>query len=67
MKDIILITAYCPKIEQKEILIKLLQNLNTIRDKYDIMITSHTILDSYFLEYCDYFYFDKKNPIKKFC
>jgi hypothetical protein len=63
MKDIILVTAYCPKIEQKEILIKLLQNLNTIRDKYDIMITSHTILDSYFLEYCDYFYFDKKNPV----
>ena len=65
MKDLILITAYCPKIEQKETLIKLLQNLNTVRDRYDIMITSHTILDAYFLEYCDYFYFDKNNPVLK--
>jgi hypothetical protein len=63
MKDLILIAAYCPKIEQKEMLIKLLQNLNTIRDRYDIMLTSHTILDNYFLEYCDYFYFDKTNPV----
>jgi len=63
MKDLILVAAYCPKLEQKEMLIKLLQNLNTIRDRYDIMLTSHTILDNCFLEYCDYFYFDKNNPI----
>lgn len=63
MKDLILITSYCPKLEQKEMLLKLLQNLNNTRDRYDVMVTSHTILDGYFLEYCDYFYYDKSNPV----
>ena len=40
-KDLILITAYCPNKEKKEILFDFLKQLQKFRDKYDILVSSH--------------------------
>ena len=62
-KDLILITAYCPNKEKKEILFDFLKQLQKFRDKYDILVSSHTPLDTHFFDYFDYFYYDKNNVI----
>lgn len=62
-KELILITAHCPTNEKKEILLKLLKSLEKYRDKYSILVASHTTMDSFFFEYFDYFYYDKNNDI----
>jgi len=62
-KDLILITAYCPSKEKKEILFEFLKQLQKFKDKYDILVASHSPLDMHFFDYFDYFYFDKNNII----
>ena len=62
-KELILITTYCPTKEKKEILLEMLKSIQPIRVDYDVIVASHTTLDSWFFEYFDYFYFDKNNEI----
>ena len=62
-KELILITTYCPNKERKEILFDFLKQLQKFRDKYDILVSSHTPLDTHFFDYFDYFYYDKNNVI----
>ena len=62
-KDLILITAYCPNKEKKEILFDFLKQLQKFRDKYDVLVSSHTPLDIHFFDYFDYFYYDRNNVI----
>lgn len=62
-KELILVTTYCPTKEKKETLLKLLKSLEKYRDKYSILVTSHTTIDSFFFNYFDYFYYDKNNEI----
>lgn len=63
MKDLILITAYCPDFKKIKMLQTLLINLSNFRDDYDIMITSHSKLDSTTQEYCDYYFSNKNNNL----
>lgn len=63
MKDLILITAYCPDFKKIKMLQSLLINLSNFRDDYDIMITSHSKLDSTTQEYCDYYFYNKNNNL----
>ena len=42
MKDLILITAYCPDNERENILRKLVTSLESHKDFFEIMIVSHT-------------------------
>jgi hypothetical protein len=53
-KELILITTYCPNKEKKEILFDFLKQLQKFRDKYDILVSSHTPLDTHFFDYFDY-------------
>jgi len=62
-RELILIAAYCPNKERKEILFDLLKQLQKFRKSYDILVASHTPLDTIFFEYFDYFYYDKNNVI----
>ena len=62
-KELILIVAYCPNKERKEILFDFLKQLQMFRCSYDILVASHTPLDVNFFEYFDYFYYDKNNVI----
>jgi hypothetical protein len=62
-KELILVLAYCPDKERKEILFDLLKQLQGFRKSYAILVASHTPLDANFFEYFDYFYYDKNNVI----
>jgi len=61
MKDLILITAFCPTKEKEETLKRLVSFLNRYGDLYDIMIISHSNIDSSIIDMCDYFVYDKEN------
>jgi hypothetical protein len=62
-KDLILVTAYCPTSEKKEVLHDFLKSLQKFREEYDILVSSHSPLDTWFFSYFDYFYFDKNNEL----
>ena len=61
MKDLIVIQTYCPDSKRKLALHSLVQNLQKIRDKYDIMIVSHSPISELSMEYVDYVYIDNDN------
>ena len=42
MKDLILITAYCPDDNRESILRNLVLSLEKYKDKFEVMIVSHT-------------------------
>lgn len=62
-KELILILSYCNTKEKKKTLFEFLESLQNFRDKYDILVTSHTPLDIVFFDYFDYYFFDKNNEI----
>jgi hypothetical protein len=62
-KELILIPTYCPDKKRKEVLFNFLKELQIFRDRYDILVASHTPLDIIFFDYFDYFYYDKNNTI----
>lgn len=62
-EDIILISAYCPSIQKMEKLRKLVNQLQTFREKYDILIVSHTEIAIDIQNKVDLFLYDKKNEL----
>jgi hypothetical protein len=62
-KELILVLTYCPDKKRKEIFFEFLKQLQNFRDTYDILVSSHTPLDTHFFDYFDYFYYDKNNII----
>ena len=60
-KDLILITAYTPDLNRKNILLEALKSID--KTKFDIMISSHSSIPEEAFEYCDFFIFDKKNTL----
>lgn len=62
-KELIVIVAFCPDQKRKTSLYYLLSDLQNFREKYDILLTSHTNFDTFFTELVDYFYFDKENIV----
>ena len=65
MKDLILITSYCPDSEKKEMLFEFLKSLQKFRNEYDIFLSSHLPIDNFYFNYVDYFYYDnfKQNNV----
>lgn len=63
MKDIILITAYCPDSKKLNKLRKLVNQLQDFNDKYSIMIVSHTTIPHDIQEKVDLCLYDKKNEL----
>jgi len=58
-KDLILITAYTPDSIRKNLLLDSLKSID--KNKFDIMVSSHSSISEEALEYCDYFVYDKNN------
>lgn len=63
MKDLILITSFCETKEKENILRNLINQINENKDKFDVMLVSHTVIPDDIAEKCDYQIFDKKNEL----
>jgi hypothetical protein len=63
MKDLITVFTYCPDNERKKVLRDLLSQLNVIRDKFDILVVSHSQIPDLCYDNLDYFYYDKNNKL----
>lgn len=63
MKDLILITAYCPDEYREEILRKLTTSLNTFKNNFDTLIVSHTPIPLDIQNKVNYCFYDSKNEI----
>lgn len=63
MKDLILITAYCPDKEKIERLRSLVNFLNTHEDHFDLMIVSHTVIPLDIQEKVNLVLYDSKNEL----
>jgi len=62
-KDIILISAYCPSIQKMDKLRKLVNQLQVFKEKYDILIVSHTEIAIDIQNKVNLFLYDKKNEL----
>lgn len=63
MKDLILIGAHCPDDEREQFLFRLVEQLQSIRDKFDILICSHLTVPEFITKKVDYFFYDKNNEL----
>lgn len=59
MKNLILITAFCPDSKRQDILRKLVYNID--KNNFDILLTSHSLVPEDILNKVDYFVFDRNN------
>ena len=63
MKDLIVIGAYCPDKEREDMLNKCVDSLLPLKDDFDFLITSHTIIPEYIAKKVDFTFYDKKNDL----
>jgi hypothetical protein len=63
MKDLISVFAYTPDNHRKKILQDLLNQLQPIRNKYDIMVVSHSPISDLSYDLIDHFYYDSSNKL----
>lgn len=63
MKELISVFTYCPDSHRKKILQDLLEQLKDIRDRYDILVVSHSQIPELCYDNIDYFYYDKNNTL----
>ena len=63
MKDLILITAYCPDDNRESILRNLVLSLEKYKDKFEVMIVSHTPIPLDIQKKVEFSFYDKKNEI----
>ena len=63
MKDLILITAYCPDTTKEEILRELISNLYNFKDEFDLGIVSHTPIPLDIQSKVNFSLYDSKNEI----
>jgi len=63
MKDLILISAFCNTKDKEEVLRGLVNDCQAVKDKFDIMLVSHTVIPDDIAEKTDYSLYDKKNEL----
>lgn len=63
MKSIIVIGAYCPDKERKQLLENCVNSLQPIRKDFDILISSHVHVPEYIVDKVDYYFYDKDNEL----
>jgi len=63
MKDLILVTAYCPDEVRENTLRDCINSLSKFSQKYDIMIVSHTVIPTDIQKKVNYCFYDSKNEI----
>ena len=64
MKDLIMISSYCNTKEKEEVLRNLVSQVNGQKDKFDLMIVSHSVVPDDISNKCDLVLYDKKNQIQ---
>ena len=65
MEDLIVVTAYCPDKEREELLLQCIKSLIKYKDKYKILIVSHTFIPKHISDEVDYTIYDKENDLIK--
>lgn len=63
MNDLIMVTAFCETKEKENILRNLVNQIFLRKDKFDLMLISHTVIPEDIAEKCDYQFYDKKNEL----
>jgi len=63
MKDLISVFAYCPDNKRKKVLQDLLDKLKPLKDRFDILVISHSPISEISYDDIDYFYYDKNNTL----
>ena len=63
MKDLIMISSYCNTKEKEEVLRNLVSQVNEQKDKFDLMIVSHSVVPDDISDKCDLILYDKKNEL----
>lgn len=63
MKDLIMITAYCPDDDRENILRKLSNSLTRFKNSFDTLIVSHTPIPLDIQKKVNYSFYDSKNEI----
>jgi len=63
MKDLISVFAYCPDNRRKKVLQDLLNQLQPIRDRFEIMVVAHSTISELSYDLVDHFYYDSSNKL----
>jgi len=63
MKDLISIFAYCPDNRRKKVLQDLLNHLQPIRNRFEIMVVAHSPISELSYDLVDHFYYDSSNKL----
>ena len=63
MNDLIMITAFCDTKEKEETLRNLVNQISKQKNKFDLMVISHSVIPDDIIEKCDYHFYDKKNEL----
>ena len=63
MRDLISIFTYCPDDRRKKILYSFLESIQHLRDRYEILLVSHSEVPELCFGMVDYFYYDSKNTL----
>jgi len=63
MKDLIMISSYCNTKEKEDVLRNLVSQVNDQKDKFDLMIVSHSVVPDDISMKCDLVLYDKKNEL----
>lgn len=63
MKDLIMVSAFCDKPEKQETLRNLVSQIDNHKDKFDLMVISHSIIPQDISEKCEFAIYDKKNEL----
>jgi hypothetical protein len=62
-KDLIMISSFCNTKEKEDTLRNLVLQISNHKDKFDLMIVSHTVVPDDISDKCDFVFFDKKNEL----
>ena len=63
MKDLISVFAYCPDNRRKKVLQDLLNQLQPIRDRFEIIVVAHSTISELSYDLVDHFYYDSSNKL----
>ena len=62
-KDLIMISSFCNTKEKEDTLRNLVLQITNHKDKFDLMIVSHTVVPDDISDKCDFVFYDKKNEL----
>ena len=63
MKDLIVLSAYCPDEERLNILKTTLESLLRFKDRFDILLSTHSNLPDYITSKVNYVFYEKENKL----